>query len=67
MSLYPVQDQLTARAPKANVWSCVADGMPREAGKASGISKKFAHQSGRSFVLLCTRLAVSIRNPEDRA
>ena len=69
MSLYPVQDQLAAQSPKATVWSCVSGRMAPEghvARLASEISKNFAHRSGRSFIVLCTRLAAKLGNPEDR-
>jgi hypothetical protein len=66
MSLYPVQDQPAAQSPKATVWSCVSGRMAPEARVASEISKNFAHRSGRSFIVLCTRLAAKLGNPEDR-
>jgi hypothetical protein len=61
MYLARVQDQLPAQSLKATVWCCVS--MPGQ--ETSGISKKFAHRSGRS-IALCARLAARLGNPEDR-
>jgi hypothetical protein len=62
MALYLVQDQLTAQAPVAPVWSCVS-GL---ASETSEISKKFAHIGSRSTVGLCARMPARLGNPEDR-